>query len=237
MRAMYPKSPAKRRWEYAARTSCRQGAFSPSEALRSCTAHESCHPLMDLALAQGLLPEQLHHRIAFQRLGPCPGVPAPQRPADTRHLPMPATRCTHHSQRQAADGLRRRSSGAWPAVRPSPEGPPTASSRRAGRQRSAAQNRRLRPQARPGLRQRCQKRPSKGRVPLGGAIGTPPPKRRVSANSIACAFASAHKGRIRQNTYHRLGNTSLKHDAPPSSARTNRYRFSVERRWQPNLQA
>ena len=37
-----------------------------------------------------------------------------------------------------------------------------------------AQNRRRRPQARPGLRQRCQKRPSKGRVPLGGTIGTPP---------------------------------------------------------------
>ena len=66
---------------------------------------------------------------------------------------------------------------------------------------------------------------------------TPPLKRCISANSAACAFASAHKGRIRQNTYHRLGNTSLKHDAPPSPARTNRYRFSAERRWQPNLQA
>ena len=99
------------------------------------------------------------------------------------------------------------------------------------------QNRRRRPQARPGLRQRCRKRPSKGRVPLDGAIGTPSPKRRVSANSAACAFASAHKGRIRQNAYHRLGNTSQEHDAPPSPARTNRYRFSAERRWQPNLQA
>ena len=37
-----------------------------------------------------------------------------------------------------------------------------------------AQNRRRRPQARPVLRQRCQKRPSKGRVPLGRTIGTPP---------------------------------------------------------------
>ena len=64
-----------------------------------------------------------------------------------------------------------------------------------------------------------------------------PPKRRVSANSAACAFASAHKGHIRQNAYHRLGNTSQEHDAPPSPARTNRYRFSAERRWQPNLQA
>ncbi len=61
--------------------------------------------------------------------GGCP----PRRPADTRHLPMPAACRAHCSQRQAADELRRRSSGAWPAVRPSPEGPPTTSSRRAGR--------------------------------------------------------------------------------------------------------
>ena len=73
-------------------------------------------------------------------LGPCAGVPTPQRLANTRHLPMPATRCTHYSQRQAADELRWRSFGAWPTVWPSPEGPPTASSRRAGRQRNAAQN-------------------------------------------------------------------------------------------------
>ena len=37
-----------------------------------------------------------------------------------------------------------------------------------------AQNLRRRPQARPGLRQRCRKRPSKGRIPLGGTTGTPP---------------------------------------------------------------
>lgn len=107
------KAPQSAVGEYAARTSCHQGAFSPPEALKSCTAHKSCHPLMDLALAQGCLP--------------------PQRPANTRHLPMPATCRAHCSQGQAADELRRRSFGAWPAVRPSPEGPPTASSRRAGR--------------------------------------------------------------------------------------------------------
>ena len=114
------KAPQSAVGEYTARTSCRQGAFSPSEALKSCTARKSCHPLMDLALAQG-----------------CP----PRRLADTRHLPMPAACRARCSQGQAADGLRRRSSGAWPAVRPSPEGPPTASSRRAGRYRNAAQNR------------------------------------------------------------------------------------------------
>ena len=50
------KDPQSAVGEYTARTSCRQGALSPSEALRSCTAHESCHPPVDLALAQGCLP-------------------------------------------------------------------------------------------------------------------------------------------------------------------------------------
>ena len=67
------KTPQSAVGEYAARTSCRQGAFSPSEALKSCTVRKSCHPLMDLTLAQGCLPEQLHRGIVFQRLGPCPG--------------------------------------------------------------------------------------------------------------------------------------------------------------------
>ncbi len=71
---------------------------------------------------------------------PLPRDACRRRPADTRHPPIPAACRARCSQRQAADGLRRRSSGAWPAVRPSPEGPPTASSRRAGRQRNAAQS-------------------------------------------------------------------------------------------------
>ena len=65
------KAPQSAVGEYTARTSCRQGALSPSETLKSCTARKSCHPLMDLALAQGCLP--------------------PQRLADTRHLPIPVT--------------------------------------------------------------------------------------------------------------------------------------------------
>ena len=100
------------------------------------------------------------HLAALRWPCPCAGAPAranasqdrlstawpllrdahPQRPADTRHPPMPAACRARCSQGQAADELRRRSSGAWPAVRPSPEGPPTASSRRAGRQRNAAQS-------------------------------------------------------------------------------------------------
>ena len=167
------KAPQSAVGEYTARTSCRQGAFSPSEALRSCTAHESCRPPMALPLRRGSCPSSCIAGSPFNGLALAQGC-LPRRPADTRHLPMPAACRARCSQRQAADELRWRSSGAWPAVRPSPEGPPTASSRRAGRQRSAAQNRRRRPQAGPGLRQRCQKRPSKGRVPLGGTIGTPP---------------------------------------------------------------
>ena len=70
-------------------------------------------------------------------------TPAPRQypsPANTCHPPIPATCRARCSQRQAADELRRRSSGSWPAVRLSPEGPPTTSSRRAGRQRNAAQS-------------------------------------------------------------------------------------------------
>ena len=133
------KAPQSAVGEYTARASCRQGAFSPSEALESCTAHESCHPLTDLALRRGSCPGNRIAGSPSNCLAPAQGC-LPQRLADTRHLPMPAACRAHHSQRQAVDELRRRPSGAWPAVRPSPEGPPTASSRRAGRQRNAAQS-------------------------------------------------------------------------------------------------
>ena len=179
MRAMHPKSPAERRW------GMHRASILPPRGVFAVRSPQIMHgarilpPSGGPAPVQGLLPEQLHRGIVLQRLGPCSGMPTPAPrqyppPANACHLPMPAACRARCSQRQAADELRRRSSGAWPAVRPSPEGPPTTSSRRAGRQRSAAQNRRRRPQAGPGLRQRCQKRPSKGRVPLGGTIGTPP---------------------------------------------------------------
>ena len=94
------KAPQSAVGEHTARTSCRQGAFSPSEALRSCTAHKSCHPLMDLALAQGLLPEQPHRGIAFKRLGPCAGT-------------------TSHAGRGSWTLL-----NAWPMCRDDPSAPP-----------------------------------------------------------------------------------------------------------------
>ena len=144
MRAMHPKSPAERRWGiHRANILPPRGVF----AVRSPQIMHGARilpPSGGPAPAQGLLPEQLHRGIVFQLSGPCAGMtPAPRRyppPANACHLPIPAARCTHCSQRQAADELRRRSSGSWPTVRPSPEGPPTASSRRAGRQRNAAQN-------------------------------------------------------------------------------------------------
>ena len=134
------KAPQSAVGEHTARTSCRQGAFSPSEALKSCTAHESCHPSDGLAPAQGAPARATAPRDRLSTAWPLRRGCLPQRLANTRHLPMPAARRAHCSQRQAADELRWRSLGARPAVRPSPEGPPTASSRRAGRQRNAAQN-------------------------------------------------------------------------------------------------
>ena len=106
------KDPQSAVGEYTARTSCHQGALSPSEALRSCTAHESCRPPVALP-------------------------PAPRQylpPANTCRLPCPLQPET--SRRWTSAAIIRR----MPAVRPSPEGPPTAPSRRAGRQRNAAQN-------------------------------------------------------------------------------------------------
>ena len=133
------KAPQSAVGECTARTSCRQGAFSPSEALRSCTAHESCHLPVAPPLRRGSCPSSCITGSPFNGLAPAQGCP-PQRLANTRHLPMPAACRARCSQGRAADGLRWRSSGAWPAVRPSPEGPPTASSRRADRQRNAAQS-------------------------------------------------------------------------------------------------
>ena len=133
------KAPQSAVGEYAARTSCRQGAFSPSEALKSCTAHESCHPPVALPLRRGSCPSNRIAGSPFNGLALAQGgvpTPAPRQypsPANTCHPPIPAACRVHCSQRQAADELRRRSFGVWPAVRPSPEGPPTTSSRRAGR--------------------------------------------------------------------------------------------------------
>ena len=163
------KAPQSAVGECTARTSCRQGAFSPSEALESCTAHKSCHPLMDLALAQGLLPEQLHRGIAFQRLGPCPGVPAPAPrrdppPANACRLPCPLQ--SGASRRWASVAIIRRMACSPAKPRGTADyiistvRPITGCCAELGLDSRTvdkwAQNLRRRPQARPGLRQRCQ---------------------------------------------------------------------------------
>ena len=112
------KAPQSAVGEYTARTSCRQGALSPSEALRSCTAHESCHPLMALPLRRTGSEFQNREQVGAE------------------------------PQAEAAG---------W---------------------------------ARPGLRQRCQKRPSKGRVPLDGTIGAPPPNAADRAAAPTRSFAA-----------------------------------------------
>ena len=135
MRAMHPKSPAKRRW------GMRRANILPPRGVFAVRSPQIMHgarilpPSGGPAPEHGLLPGQPHRGIAFQRLVPCSGVPAhPGAP------PTPAACRARCSQRQAADGLRRRSFGAWHIVWPSPEGPPTASPRQAGRQRNAAQS-------------------------------------------------------------------------------------------------
>ena len=246
------KDPQSAVGECTARTSCRQGALSPSEALKSCTSHESCHPPMDLPLRRGSCPSNCIAGSPFNGLAPAQGC-LPQRLANTRHPPIPAT-CQCPPLAAARGKPPMGFGGGHPA-----HGLQFGQAPRDRRLRhldGQADNGVLR-RTRPELQNREQvgaEPPAEAAGPAGPASALPktpiertgpswrsyrntPPKRRVSANSIACAFASAHKGRIRQNAYHRLGNTSQEHDAPPSPARTNRYRFSAERRWQPNLQA
>ena len=84
------KAPQSAVGEHAARTSCRQGALSPSEALESCTAHESCHPPVALPLRRGSCPGNRIAGPSFNGLALAQGC-LPQRPANTRHPPIPAT--------------------------------------------------------------------------------------------------------------------------------------------------
>ena len=107
MRAMCPKRPAKRRWGmHRANILPPRGAF----AVRSPQIMHGARilpPSGGPAPAQGLLPEQPHRGIAFQRLGPCPGVPAPAPrryppPANTRRLPCPLQPGTSRRRASAA---------------------------------------------------------------------------------------------------------------------------------------
>ena len=79
------KTPQSAVGEYTARTSCRQGAFSPSEALKSCTAHESCRPPVALPLRRGSCPSNCIAGSPFNGLAPAQGCLPPGAP------PIPAT--------------------------------------------------------------------------------------------------------------------------------------------------
>ena len=85
------KAPQSAVGECTARTSCRQGALSPSEAPRSCTAHESCRPPVALPLRRVSCPSSCIAGSPFNGLALAQGC-LPRRPANTRHLPIPATR-------------------------------------------------------------------------------------------------------------------------------------------------
>ena len=75
------KAPQSAVGEYTARTSCRQGAFSPSEAPKPCTAHESCHPpLMDLPLRRGSCPSSCIAGSPFNGLALAQGCLPPSEP-------------------------------------------------------------------------------------------------------------------------------------------------------------
>ncbi len=164
------KTPQSAVGECTARASCRQGAFSPSEALKSCTAHESCHPPVAPPLRTGSCPGSCIAGSPFNGLALAQGCLPPSAspiPATCQYPPLAVPVAARGKPRGTADCVI--STG-----RPISEccAELGLDSRTVSKR---AQNLRRRPQARPGLRQRCRKRPSKGRVPLGGAIGTPSP--------------------------------------------------------------
>ena len=190
MRGTYPKRPAKRRWGmHRANILPPRGVF----AVRSPQIMHGARilpPSGGPAPAQGLLPEQLHRGIAFQRLGPCSGggahPGAPPIPATCQCLPLavpiaargkppmsfggghpahglqfgraPRGRRRRHLDGQADNGMLRRTGPGFQNREQAGAEPPAEAAGRAGPASA------------------LPKRPSKGRVPLGGTIGTPPPK-------------------------------------------------------------
>ena len=212
MRAMHPKSPAERRW------GMHRASILPPRGVFAVLSPRIMHvarilPFSDgLAPAQGLLPEQPHRGIAFQRPGPCAGMAShtgrgsrtllnglalaqgclPRRPANTRHLPMPAT--CQYLPLAAPIAVRDKPPMGFGGDRPAHglQSGQAPRDRRLRRLDGRADNGMLR-RAGPGFQNREQvgaepqaeaagpagpasalpKRPSEGRVPLGGTIGTP----------------------------------------------------------------
>ena len=192
MRAMYPKSPAKRRWGmHRANILPPRGAFavrSPSNHARRTNLAALRWPCPCAGAPARATASQDRLSTAWPlRRDACPS--APPMPA-TCQYPPPANACRLPCPLQPETSRRRASAAVIRLMACSPAKPRGAADRiiSTGRPTTEccaepgldsktvskwAQNRRRGPQARPGLRQRCQKRPSKGRVPLGGTIGTP----------------------------------------------------------------
>ena len=192
MRAMHPKSPAKRRW------GIRRASILPPRGVFAVRSPQTMHGAQILPSSDGLDPcagmparatasrDRLSTAWPLPR-GACPGappIPATRQclpPANACHLPRPLQPETSRRRASAAVIRRMACSSAKPRGTAdyiiSTGGPiseccaePGLDSRTVNKW---AQNRRRRPQARPGLRQRCQKRPSKGRVPCFNTGSTP----------------------------------------------------------------
>ena len=146
IRAMHPKSPAERRW------GMRRASILPPRGAFAVRSPQIMHgarilpPSGGPAPAQGLLPEQRHRGIAFQRLGPCPGGAYPPSAS-----PIPAT-CQYLSPantRRSLHPLQPEASRRWASaavirlMARSPAKPRGAADRiisGSGRQRNAAQS-------------------------------------------------------------------------------------------------
>ena len=167
MRGMHPKSPAKRRW------GIHRAGILPSRGAFAVRSPQIMHGAQILPPSDGL--------------GPCAGVPTPPSaspiPATCQCLPLavpitvrdkpPMNFSGDHSAHglqfgQASRDCRLHHLGVRPITECCAE--LGLNSKTVNKW---VQNRRRSPQARPVLRQRCQKRPSKGRIPLDGTIGAP----------------------------------------------------------------
>ena len=167
------KAPQSAVGECTARTSFRQGALSPSEALRSCTAHESCRPPVALPLRRVSCPSSRIAGSPFNGLALAQGCLPPSAspipatcqclpPANACRLPCPLQPETSRRWASAAVIRRMACSPAKPRGAAdciiSTGGPTTECCAELGLDSRTvnkwAQNRRRRPQARPVLRQR-----------------------------------------------------------------------------------
>ena len=110
------KDPQSAVGEYTARTSCHQGAFSPSEALKSCTAHKSCRPLMDLPLRRGSCPSNRIAGSSFNGFSLAQGCLPPLGAAKAhaaRHFPERRRNACRAPFQQMLDAMRCRLSNPY----------------------------------------------------------------------------------------------------------------------------